>query len=114
MSTRADDEYLVPKRQAHYVLVLLFLLMAFDFIDRQVLASLLPAIKLEWNLSDQQLGMLVSAVNVAIAIRDDDGKDVAVGERGEVCIRGPQVMLGYWQRPDETAKVMTDDGFFKS
>ena len=37
-----------------------------------------------------------------------------MGERGEICIRGPQVMAGYWQRPDETAKVMTDDGFFKS
>jgi long-chain acyl-CoA synthetase len=49
-----------------------------------------------------------------IAIRDDDGKDVPLGERGEICIRGPQVMVGYWNRPDETAKVMTDDGFFKS
>lgn len=49
-----------------------------------------------------------------IAIRDDDGKDVALGEVGEICIRGPQVMKGYWNRPDETAKVMTDDGFFRS
>ncbi|WP_282828220.1 long-chain-fatty-acid--CoA ligase [Pelomonas sp. V22] len=49
-----------------------------------------------------------------IAIRDDDGKDVPLGERGEICIRGPQVMAGYWQRPDETANVMTADGFFKS
>ncbi|MDN2568547.1 long-chain-fatty-acid--CoA ligase [Aquibium sp. A9E412] len=49
-----------------------------------------------------------------IAIRDDDGKDVALGEVGEICIRGPQVMAGYWNRPDETAKVMTEDGFFKS
>jgi len=49
-----------------------------------------------------------------IAIRDDDGKDVALGLPGEICIRGPQVMAGYWQRPDETAKVMTADGFFKS
>ncbi len=49
-----------------------------------------------------------------IAILDDDGKPVPIGERGEIAIRGPQVMVGYWQRPDETAKVMTPDGFFKS
>jgi long-chain acyl-CoA synthetase len=49
-----------------------------------------------------------------IAIRDDDGRDVAIGQAGEICIRGPQVMPGYWLRPDETAKVMTADGFFKS
>ncbi|MBI5255018.1 MAG: long-chain-fatty-acid--CoA ligase [Burkholderiales bacterium] len=49
-----------------------------------------------------------------IAIRDDDGRDVKPGEPGEICIRGPQVMAGYWNRPDETAKVMTSDGFFKS
>lgn len=49
-----------------------------------------------------------------IAIRDDDGNDVASGEAGEICIRGPQVMAGYWNRPDETAQVMTHDGFFKS
>jgi long-chain acyl-CoA synthetase len=49
-----------------------------------------------------------------IAIRDDDGNDVPTGQAGEICIRGPQVMAGYWNRPDETAKVMTPDGFFKS
>ncbi len=49
-----------------------------------------------------------------IAIRDDDGNDMPVGEAGEICIRGPQVMAGYWNRPEETAKVMTKDGFFKS
>ncbi|MDA8444250.1 long-chain-fatty-acid--CoA ligase [Paracidovorax valerianellae] len=46
---------------------------------------------------------------------DDDGRDVTEpGQRGEIVIKGPQVMAGYWQRPDETAKVMTDDGYFKS
>jgi long-chain acyl-CoA synthetase len=49
-----------------------------------------------------------------IAIRDDSGLDVVPGQPGEICIRGPQVMAGYWKRPDETALVMTDDGFFKS
>jgi long-chain acyl-CoA synthetase len=49
-----------------------------------------------------------------IAIRDDEGRDVPMGTPGEICIRGPQVMAGYWNRPDETAKVMTSDGFFKS
>ncbi|MBZ4399809.1 long-chain fatty acid--CoA ligase [Myxococcus sp. AS-1-15] len=49
-----------------------------------------------------------------IAIRDEDGKDVPMGESGEICIRGPQVMAGYWNRPDETAKVMFPDGFFRS
>ena len=49
-----------------------------------------------------------------IAILDDDGKPVAMGVAGEIAIRGPQVMAGYWNNPDETAKVMTADGFFKS
>ncbi|TAL74118.1 MAG: long-chain-fatty-acid--CoA ligase [Burkholderiaceae bacterium] len=45
---------------------------------------------------------------------DDDGNEVAPGQPGEIAIKGPQVMAGYWQRPDETAKVMTSDGYFKS
>jgi long-chain acyl-CoA synthetase len=45
---------------------------------------------------------------------DDDGHEVPLGQPGEIAIRGPQVMAGYWQRPDETAKVMTADGWFKS
>ena len=46
-----------------------------------------------------------------VVIRDDDRKDVKQGEPGEICIRGPQVMKGYWQRPDETAKVIGPDGY---
>jgi long-chain acyl-CoA synthetase len=49
-----------------------------------------------------------------IAIRDADGRDVALGEPGELCVKGPQVMAGYWNRPDETAKVMTDDGYLRT
>ena len=49
-----------------------------------------------------------------ISIRSPDGKVVPIGEAGEICIRGPQVMSGYWNRPDETRNVMTDDGFFRS
>ena len=49
-----------------------------------------------------------------ISIRDDDGKEVPLGEAGEICAKGPQVMAGYWNRPDETAKVMTSDGFFRT
>ncbi|OGB23939.1 MAG: long-chain-fatty-acid--CoA ligase [Burkholderiales bacterium RIFCSPLOWO2_02_FULL_57_36] len=49
-----------------------------------------------------------------VAILDDDGNPVPLGQPGEIAIRGPQVMAGYWNRPDETAKVMTPDGFFKS
>jgi len=49
-----------------------------------------------------------------IVIRDDEGRDVPLDTAGEICIRGPQVMAGYWNRADETANVMTEDGFFKS
>jgi len=52
--------------------------------------------------------------NTEIQILDDAGQPVPLGQPGEIAIRGPQVMAGYWNRPDETAKVMTPDGFFKS
>lgn len=52
--------------------------------------------------------------NTVLKLLDDNGKEVGPGEQGEIAISGPQVMMGYWQRPDETAKVMTADGFFKS
>jgi long-chain acyl-CoA synthetase len=49
-----------------------------------------------------------------VKLLDDDGIEVPHGERGEIAVKGPQVMAGYWQRPDETAKVMTPDGYFKT
>ncbi|RDV03716.1 long-chain-fatty-acid--CoA ligase [Undibacter mobilis] len=49
-----------------------------------------------------------------ISIRDDAGKELPLGEAGEICARGPQIMPGYWNRPDETRLVMTSDGFFRT
>ena len=49
-----------------------------------------------------------------LSIRDDDGNEVPLGEPGEICAKGPQVMAGYWNRPEETAKVMTADGYFRT
>jgi len=58
------------------------------------------------------IGIPVS--NTWLKLLDDNGDEVAQGQAGEIAIKGPQVMAGYWQRPDETAKVMTPDGYFKS
>ena len=52
--------------------------------------------------------------NTWFKLLDDDGVEVALGQPGEIAIKGPQVMAGYWQRPDETAKSMTEDGYFKT
>lgn len=49
-----------------------------------------------------------------VSIRENDGKEAAIGSSGELCIKGPQVMAGYWNRPDETALVFTKDGFLKT
>ncbi len=55
------------------------------------------------------IGVPMSSTEVIL--RDDNGREVAIGQPGEICIRGPQVMKGYWQRPDETAKVLGKDGY---
>ncbi len=56
----------------------------------------------------------VPAPSTDISLRDDDGKEVSQGERGELCVKGPQVMKGYWRREDATAEAMTDDGYFRT
>jgi len=58
------------------------------------------------------IGLPISSTEVAI--RDDAGADQPVGQAGEICIRGPQVMAGYWQRPEDTAAVMFPDGFLRT
>jgi long-chain acyl-CoA synthetase len=68
-----------------------------------------PAIATEFSGS---IGIPVPST--LISIRDDDGKQLPIGEAGEICAKGPQVMVGYWNRPDETAKVMTADGYFRT
>jgi len=63
------------------------------------------------SLTDYNGSIGLPLPSTLIAIRDDDKKDVPIGQPGEICIKGPQVMKGYWQRPDETAKVLGPDGF---
>jgi len=58
------------------------------------------------------VGLPVSSTEVAI--RDDHGNSLAIGEAGEICVRGPQVMQGYWQRPDETKLVLSGDGWLRT
>jgi long-chain acyl-CoA synthetase len=58
------------------------------------------------------IGLPISSTD--IAIKDDAGQDLDLGQIGEICVRGPQVMQGYWNRPDETAKVMLSDGWLRT
>ena len=64
--------------------------------------------------TDFQSSIGVPAPSTDISLRDDDGKEVPQGERGELCAKGPQVMKGYWRRDDATAEAMTDDGYFRT
>ncbi len=62
-----------------------------------------------------QLGTIgIPAPSTETQVIDSDGKPLPVGEPGELCVRGPQVMRGYWNRPEETAKSITEDGWFKT
>jgi long-chain acyl-CoA synthetase len=63
------------------------------------------------NITEFTGAIGVPMSSTEVVLRDDSGRDVPLGQPGEICIRGPQVMKGYWQRPDETAKVLGKDGF---
>ncbi|GIL06288.1 MAG: long-chain-fatty-acid--CoA ligase [Betaproteobacteria bacterium] len=66
------------------------------------------------NIKDWTGNIGVPIPSTDAAVLDDQGKPLPVGEVGEICIRGPQAMKGYWNRPDETAKVFTADGWFRT
>jgi len=72
-------------------------------------ATVNPVLSEEFNGS---IGLPLPSTDIAIL--DDAGNRLPTGTAGEIAIRGPQLMDGYWLRPDETARVMTDDGFFRS
>jgi long-chain acyl-CoA synthetase len=63
------------------------------------------------DLKDYNGSIGLPMPSTTVVLRDDDKKEVPIGQPGEICIKGPQVMKGYWQRPDETAKVLGADGF---
>ena len=83
------------------------LIEAYGLTETSPAATINPVDIPEYNGS---IGLPISSTE--IELRDDDGKPVPLGQPGEICIRGPQVMAGYWQRPDETAKVMDKNGWF--
>jgi len=66
------------------------------------------------NLSQFNGSCGVPIPSTEVAIRDETGSDLPIGEAGELCVRGPQVMKGYWNKPEETAKVMTPDGYLRT
>lgn len=68
-----------------------------------------PSDKPEWNGT-----VGVPLPSTLVALRDDKNNDVGQGEEGEICVKGPQVMLGYWKKPEETKKAFTPDGYLKT
>jgi long-chain acyl-CoA synthetase len=85
------------------------LVQAYGLTETSPAACINPLTAKEFNGS---IGVPISSTEVSI--RDEDGKELGIGAVGEICIRGPQVMAGYWNRPDETEKVMLEDGWFRS
>jgi long-chain acyl-CoA synthetase len=85
------------------------LIEAYGLTETSPAATMNPLDLAEFNGA---IGLPISSTD--IVLRDEAGNDVRPGEPGEICIRGPQVMAGYWHRPDETARAMTADGYFMS
>ena len=82
---------------------------AYGLTETSPAATINPFDGAEYNGS---IGLPIPSTDVVL--RDDEGNDVPTDQPGEICIRGPQVMAGYWQRPAETAHAMTADGYFKT
>ncbi|WP_218512048.1 MFS transporter, partial [Variovorax sp. dw_308] len=89
----SPDDYLIGKRQAWFAFAMTFALMLFDYIDRQVIVSLFPHIKSEWNLSDKQLGALVSIISIVVAV---GGIPVALLADRVSRVKSIVVMAGVW------------------
>jgi len=85
------------------------LIEAYGLTETSPAATINPLDILEYNGS---IGLPISSTEVAI--RDADGRDVPLGQAGELCVRGPQVMKAYWNRPEETAQVLMSDGFLRT
>ncbi|MDG4549370.1 MAG: long-chain-fatty-acid--CoA ligase [Candidatus Contendobacter sp.] len=66
------------------------------------------------NLPEYNGSIGLPIPSTELSIRDDEGRELGVGEAGEICIRGPQVMRGYWNRPEETTQIMTADGYLRT
>lgn len=66
------------------------------------------------DLSEYSGSIGLPVPSTELSFRDENGETVLMGEAGEICIKGPQVMLGYWQRPDETTKTLTEDGWLRT
>ena len=85
------------------------LIEAYGLTEVSLAACINPLDLKEYN---GKIGVPISSTD--IVIRDDEGNNLPVGEPGELCIKGPQLMRGYWKRPEETAKIFTPDGYLKT